>query len=727
MAIKTKLVVNPATGKLDVISKPIETIGALVYDPTGFPNRTDTTMSFDDGTLTFSIQPTGTNFKFYSIGNEFTSTGDTVAITDTEGLWFIYYTTAGVLTSSQTPWSFSSGVVFVAIVYWDATNNTGLLLGEERHGISMDWATHQYLHNDKGSQWISGGTPSVTVDGNGSLDAHAEIQSIAAGVMYDEDISNNASEATTYSIWYKDGANGYWRKTTASAAAVAITTSTPDYNQWTGAVWQRTPVVTAKFTLTHLYQTNDINNPFILIMGENQYDTATTARDGAETEINSITTNGLPSVEFVPIATFIVQVNTGYTNSYNARLISTADGGDFVDWRENQRVGVGGSTNHHGNLTGLLDDDHTQYLLASSATDRSTFATNWTDLTDAGATTLHKHDHGGMDGLSDDDHTQYALLAGRSGGQTLIGGTASSNSLTLSSTSNVTKGKILFGSSSAYDEVNNRLGIGTVSPNVQFDLNQGIARVGQLVLYNQNATAAVFAAPAWASVLYSTLANFINVFSVAPTIIATENNVQNYGMVFDPTFSDNSGSSYNILFYRGAFFRGILKSTYAGNIANYVGLSVANVLDQSSGAATVTNLDGIRIDDLTRATSTNVGLRLSVSNGTGKWNIYANGTADNHLAGDLLLGSGTALTNGGKLQITGGSSTEIQTIIKGAASQSASLQEWWNSSETALSKITSNGELEITDSSYGIILKSPDSTRWRVTIDNTGALTTTSL
>jgi len=32
---------------------------------------------------------------------------------------------------------------------------------------------------------------------------------------------------------------------------------------------------------------------------------------------------------------------------------------------------------------------------------------NHTDLTDGGATTLHKHDHGGQDGLADDDHTQY--------------------------------------------------------------------------------------------------------------------------------------------------------------------------------------------------------------------------------------------------------------------------------------------------------------------------------
>ncbi len=35
--------------------------------------------------------------------------------------------------------------------------------------------------------------------------------------------------------------------------------------------------------------------------------------------------------------------------------------------------------------------------------------TQKTDLTDAGATTLHKHDHGGLDGLADDDHSAVYL------------------------------------------------------------------------------------------------------------------------------------------------------------------------------------------------------------------------------------------------------------------------------------------------------------------------------
>lgn len=51
-------------------------------------------------------------------------------------------------------------------------------------------------------------------------------------------------------------------------------------------------------------------------------------------------------------------------------------------------------------------------------------------------------DHGALTGLADDDHTQYALLVGRAGGQILIGGTAASDDLTLRSTSHATKGDL---------------------------------------------------------------------------------------------------------------------------------------------------------------------------------------------------------------------------------------------------------------------------------------------
>ena len=58
----------------------------------------------------------------------------------------------------------------------------------------------------------------------------------------------------------------------------------------------------------------------------------------------------------------------------------------------------------HGNLAGLSDDDHAQYLLASDATDRATFAAGWTDLTDGGDTTAHDHD--GISENTSARHTQ---------------------------------------------------------------------------------------------------------------------------------------------------------------------------------------------------------------------------------------------------------------------------------------------------------------------------------
>lgn len=64
----------------------------------------------------------------------------------------------------------------------------------------------------------------------------------------------------------------------------------------------------------------------------------------------------------------------------------------------------------------------------------------------------------------DGPHAQYALLAGRSGGQTLIGGIDAGDGLHLQSTAHATKGEIFFGSNFVYDEVNNRMGFGINTP-----------------------------------------------------------------------------------------------------------------------------------------------------------------------------------------------------------------------------------------------------------------------
>lgn len=138
----------------------------------------------------------------------------------------------------------------------------------------------------------------------------------------------------------------------------------------------------------------------------------------------------------------------------NATLTNNGDG-SFT-------LVTGGGASDHGALTGLSDDDHSQYHTDGRAS-------TW--LGGKSISDLGTIDHDLLDGLSDDDHSQYGLLAGRSGGQILIGGADSGDGLTLNSTSHATKGLISIGSALYIDEVNGRVGINEDTPTADFEIN----------------------------------------------------------------------------------------------------------------------------------------------------------------------------------------------------------------------------------------------------------------
>lgn len=70
----------------------------------------------------------------------------------------------------------------------------------------------------------------------------------------------------------------------------------------------------------------------------------------------------------------------------------------------------------------------------------------FTDISNTYETTFNKSaatDHGELAGLADDDHLQYLLLAGRTGGQTVYGSLDPNEDLTLEGTSDAAKGNVL--------------------------------------------------------------------------------------------------------------------------------------------------------------------------------------------------------------------------------------------------------------------------------------------
>jgi hypothetical protein len=96
-------------------------------------------------------------------------------------------------------------------------------------------------------------------------------------------------------------------------------------------------------------------------------------------------------------------------------------------------------------------------------------------------------------------------------------------------------------------------------------------------------------------------------------------------------------------------FRNLLNTAASLSLSGYSHIR----LGQSTiGAGTaITTHSGIEITDLT--TGTNIyAITSAVSSGTGKWNLYMNGTANNYMAGNLLIGT-TSNADGYKINATG--------------------------------------------------------------------------
>lgn len=335
-------------------------------DPNGFINTTDQTSSFVDGTRTFTIQPTGPNFSFYSDSLKYTkSVAENVVISDSEGIHIIYYDGA-TLTAQYNPSSTQIDTIFVdkaivAWIYWDATNNEAILFtgDNEYHGCNMSGKTHAYLHTTLGAQYVSGAALNTfSVDGSGAVvDAQFGVDS---GVLRDEDLTvslSSVASTTGCPVYYRSGSD--WRRTiNAGYSAIATGSGRIAYDN-NGVL---TEVGNNDYSLMHIFGINDATYQYIAIMGQAEYGTVGQARNGAADEINNLVLAGLPFPEMIPVGSVIYQANDGYVNAIKARIRSDGQGNDYVDFRTSG-ISPSIAPTSHSSLTSLSNDDHSQYAL----------------------------------------------------------------------------------------------------------------------------------------------------------------------------------------------------------------------------------------------------------------------------------------------------------------------------------------------------------------------------
>lgn len=325
---------------------PVDKLFLAMSEPTGFPNRDDSNIIFDPSNRRFTITPTFDSYKYYRGGIEVEVFSDhSVIIDDVSGTHFIYFDrNTGILTSTPTfDISLIRSHAYVAFVHWNEPDQNAVLIGDERHGITMDGATHEYLHFVNGAVYIFGLLPTVNVDASGDLDSSAYVD-VGNGQIRDEDIVHDIKNASPQIIspiaeipvLYRIGSDEWYISSVDQFPLLyngkdGWIGTLPAWNEFVGGSWKLTEVSNNNFFFMHLVATNDIRYPLVMLMGTNQYVSIGQARNDSEVEF--LTLNNMPFQEMTPIATFIYQASTSYLNTPKARLRSTDTNEDFVDWR----------------------------------------------------------------------------------------------------------------------------------------------------------------------------------------------------------------------------------------------------------------------------------------------------------------------------------------------------------------------------------------------------------
>ena len=198
---------------------------------------------------------------------------------------------------------------------------------------------------------------------------------------------------------------------------------------------------------------------------------------------------------------------------------------------------------------------------------------------------------------------------------TIHGSTTPSGTLTLSSTTNVTKGNILFGTS-AYNEVNNRLGIGTTTPTSELDVVgatkiSGLTNIGNATNTNQRQLRV------GQDTSYIDLGSLVGATGFGAIYINKSSpNINNYTIASDNSqLFINSSTNANIRVNNIDRFivRGVVTSGANPNF-NFINPSV-------TGQTASTNVPNFRVDGATKQWATG-----NITNQY--WNYFSANTAD---------------------------------------------------------------------------------------------------
>lgn len=285
-------------------------------EPTGFSDIADSVVSFNNTTRTFTISPVSDNYEVWVRGIKYEiSEPLSIVIPNTHGGHNIYFDASGTLQTKTTFFDLEWEAP-VSFIYWNTVS--AIMFADERHGTTMDWQTHEYLHRTRGAQFSRGFEISgYTTTGTGNTVADCKLD-IANGTFFDEDLQIDVTHATSpvantfqqrlqsgayLPVYYRDAFG--WQKTTATQYPVKFGTTYPQYNLNVSSLAEMS---NNRFGIAWIVATNGLNEPVISIMGQEEYANIGDARAALW---SNVLLPDFPSYEFRPLWKVIFQAVSG--------------------------------------------------------------------------------------------------------------------------------------------------------------------------------------------------------------------------------------------------------------------------------------------------------------------------------------------------------------------------------------------------------------------------------
>lgn len=321
-AVSTHVGLSDPHTQYQLEANTLSDVAAVTGDIHGVVSRSASTISFNDGTRTFTIAPVSGSWTFYNKGTLYTvSSTLNLTIANTSGARFISINPATLtLVEGGAVPDFVNDVI-VAYIYWNATSAKCIILGDERHGSNRDITWHSNQHLNVGTVWRSGGglgytlnsQTTVTLDVGTPLAIADEdlLHTITHSATPSADYQQILTTAASLEVLHLSGTS--YTSTTASTTPWVSGTNRLRYNQITGGSGSLVEAATNGSYITYwLLATNDTRSPVKLVMGRAEH----ASLDNAYAE--DFTEYGLSFAEQVFMYQIVLQTDAAFTNASNA-------------------------------------------------------------------------------------------------------------------------------------------------------------------------------------------------------------------------------------------------------------------------------------------------------------------------------------------------------------------------------------------------------------------------